>query len=104
MRVRKKIAEVEAHLWQENGDHPEDNYHEGKEGEVVRYYRTPDDDSTDICHHCGGYMHDHGWIDAPEGGYVVCPDDYIITVVGREYYPCKPDIFWATHEEVTNES
>lgn len=45
-------------------------------------------------------MQDHGWIDTPEGGHTVCPGDWIITGVVGERYPCKPDIFEATYEEV----
>ena len=30
-------------------------------------------------------------------------DDYIIRGVQGEFYPCKPDIFAATYEEVINE-
>lgn len=29
--------------------------------------------------------------------------DYIITGIGGEQYPCKPDIFEMTYEEVTND-
>jgi hypothetical protein len=99
MRVRKLAVEVDAFLWQENGDHPDDNYSEDKEGEVVRYFRdgTPRDVQ---CKHCDRLMHDHGWIDTLEGGHVVCPGDYIITGVEGERYPCKPDIFWKTYEKV----
>jgi hypothetical protein len=46
-------------------------------------------------------MHDHGWIDTPDGGHVVCPGDWVITGVNGEHYPCKPDVFEATYEEVT---
>jgi hypothetical protein len=45
-------------------------------------------------------MHEHGWIDTPEGGHIVCPGDYVITGVKEERYPCKPDIFDATYEPV----
>ena len=42
-----------------------------------------------------------GWIDTLEGGHVVTPGDWIITGVKGEKYPCKPDIFEMTYEEVT---
>jgi hypothetical protein len=45
-------------------------------------------------------MHVHGWVDTLEGGHIVCPGDYIITGVKGEHYPCKPDIFAMTYEEV----
>lgn len=85
----------------------------GWEGCVVRYYRRPDDNGLRACGAdavneairvpgagCGHLMHDHGWIDTPEGGHIVCPGDFIITGVKGEVYPCKPDIFAATYEEV----
>ena len=39
-------------------------------------------------------------VDTLEGGHIVCPGDWIITGVFDEHYPCKPDIFEATYEEV----
>jgi hypothetical protein len=41
-----------------------------------------------------------GWIFTLEGGHIVTPGDYIITGVKGEHYPCKPDIFALTYEEV----
>lgn len=38
-----------------------------------------------------------------EGIHNVSPQDYIIKGVKGEYYPCKPDIFEATYDSVTNE-
>jgi hypothetical protein len=109
MKCRKKPVEVEATQWHENGDHPHDDCRtftdkEGKsflgEGCVVRYYRHPETDGQTKCKHCGVIMHDHGWIDTLEGGHIVCPKDWIITGVSGERYPCKPDIFEKTYEEV----
>ena len=45
-------------------------------------------------------MNEHGWIDTKEGGYNVCPGDWIITGVKGERYPCKPDIFAITYDIV----
>ena len=115
---RKKPVVIEAHQWFRNGDHPLDysKDHEGLEngemrtfsgaeraangleGDIVRYYRHPDVDGATAYQHCGGVMHDHGWIDTLEGGHIVCPGDWIITGVKGEVYPCKPDIFAATYE------
>lgn len=36
-----------------------------------------------------------------EGLQLVSPNDYIIQGVKGEIYPCKPDIFEMTYEEVT---
>jgi len=98
--------EVEAHLWERNGDHPEDNrdvFDAGKgpflgEGKVVRYYRTPELDGQNECQYCGRTMHDHGWIDAGEDGLIVCPGDWIVTDPPGNYYPCKPSVFAYTFE------
>jgi hypothetical protein len=120
MKYRKKPVVVEATQWWKNGDHPDD-YSEprvvfeggdikttlgeearrrGWEGRVVRYFRHPSVPGQRQCNHCRCIMHEHGWIDTPEGGHIVCPGDYVITGVKGERYPCKPDIFDATYEPV----
>ncbi len=38
-----------------------------------------------------------------EGPLRVSPGDWIITGVKGEKYPCKPDVFEATYEEVTGQ-
>lgn len=90
-KYRKKPVVIDAWQWHE---------HEGGEGEVVRYFRRPDVPGDRLCEQCAIKMHDHGWIDTLEGGHIVCPDDWIITGVQGETYPCKPDIFGATYERV----
>ena len=35
-----------------------------------------------------------------EGGHIVSPGDWIIKGIAGEYYPCKPDIFEKTYEQV----
>jgi len=105
---RKKPVVVQATPWHKNGDHPDDGciWIEGEagrfmsEGKVVRYYRTPAEDVSRVCQHCGVRMHEHGFIDTLEGGHIVCPGDWIITGVKGERYPCKPDVFAATYEPV----
>ena len=112
MKFRKKPVVIEATQWFKNGDHPADDVrlldatHGGQsniietEGKVVRYFRSPDKAYAGErhCEKCGQIMHVHGWIDTLEGGYIVCPGDWIITGVNGENYPCKPDIFEATYE------
>jgi hypothetical protein len=107
MRFRKRPVVIEAHRWRENGDHPEDECKlilrpNGtvflSEGKVVRYYRVPGMDGLLPCQQCGRVMHEHGWIDAPAGGHVVCPDDWIVTGANGEHYPVKPDLFDKTYE------
>jgi hypothetical protein len=101
-QFRKKPIVIEATPWFRNGDHPHDfgpaDERLNREGGVVRYYRHPDVDGENLCQHCRGPMHDHGWIDTLEGGHIVCPGDWIITGVAGERYPCKPDIFAQTYE------
>ena len=41
-----------------------------------------------------------GIIETLEGDHIVTMRDWIITGVKGERYPCKPDIFWLTYEEV----
>ena len=103
-KFKKKPVVIEATQWLKNRDHPED-YSENsdgseREGKVVRYYRTPAMDGQQFCRYCSVKMHDHGWIDTLEGGHIVCPGDWIITGVQGERYPCKPDIFAETYEEI----
>ena len=120
MKFKKKPVVIEASQWFKNGDHPLDyalsqhGLEDGKmrefspehckeqewEGQIVRYYRTPDLDGQNICKHCDKTMHYHGWIDTLEGGHIVCPGDWIITGVKGEMYPCKADIFEATYDLV----
>lgn len=78
MKFRKKPVVVSAVQWHKVGDHP-----------AVREYRSYDPD-----------MAGHGWIVTLEGGHIVTPGDWIITGVQGEHYPCKPDIFLATYEQV----
>jgi hypothetical protein len=120
MKFRKKPVVIEATQWFKNGDHPLDysseqsGFQNGRliaipaehrkvhnwEGDIVRYYRSPNVDGGMECKHCERIMHEHGWIDTLEGGHVVCPGDWIITGVKGEHYPCKPDIFEMTYERV----
>lgn len=114
-RFRKRPVVIEATQWFKNGDHPNDDCYLItdrapappflSEGKVVRYFRRPDvlDESACISSiPCEHMMHEHGWIDTPEGGHNVCPGDWIITGVNGETYPCKPEIFSATYEKAEN--
>jgi len=97
-KFRKKPVVIEATQWRMNGDHPEDSVIDGLgEGAVVRYYRVPGAKGGK-CAKCSAPLPRHGWIDTLEGGHIVCPNDWIITGVQGEHYPCKPDIFEATYE------
>lgn len=55
---------------------------------------------------CGGVDHqeaddDYGIVRTLEGAMTVSAGDWIITGIKGEIYPCKPDIFEATYEEVS---
>ena len=94
-KYRKKPVVIDAYEWREVSAFDLDTDRD------VDYYRTPDLDSQKECEHCGDIMHNHGWIDTLEGGHIVCPGDMVITGVKGEFYPCKPDIFALTYEEVS---
>lgn len=89
---RKKPVKIEASQWHMIGDHQR----------VDAYGQLHSTDQTRVslsC--CPRSPEDHGWIKTLEGGHIVCPGDWIITGVAGEHYPCKPDIFAATYEEVS---
>jgi hypothetical protein len=76
MKFRNKPVIIEATQWFEPGDHP-----------AVTRFRN--DVSKAI-----------GWVETLEGGHIVNRGDWIITGAQGEHYPCKPDIFEMTYEEV----
>jgi hypothetical protein len=79
MKYRKKPVVIDATQWFKLGDHPA----------VVRHPNAM------------ARVQGVGWVTTLEGGHVVTPGDWIITGVKGEHYPCKPDIFELTYEEVT---
>ena len=48
------------------------------------------------------WIHDYGpfQIDTLEGEMTVSVGDYVIKGINGEFYPCKPDVFLRTYEEV----
>lgn len=83
VKFRKKPVVVGAELW------------DGFFNEEITQYHL-----KDSCDVCDAPHRAHGWIGTLEGGHRVCPDDWIITGVKGERYPCKPDIFEMTYEKV----
>jgi hypothetical protein len=67
-------------------------------GKGVWVYSAPGeygDNPRDIDHDRIGLL-----IKTPEGTMLATEGDWIIKGVKGEFYPCKPDIFAATYEEV----
>lgn len=85
-KFRKKPVIIEAYQW--------DGMSFGIVEPQMPYF------SLKVCKHCNIKFHKHGWIQTLEGGHIVCPGDWVITGVKGEHYPCKPDIFEQTYEEV----
>lgn len=81
-KYRKKPVVIEAVQWFKHGDHPQ----------VMRYGQS-------IVDQYPGYA-GCGLIVTREGNMHVRPHDWIIKGVKGEFYPCKPDIFKETYEEV----
>lgn len=74
MKFRKKPVVIEAVQWFKYGDHP-----------AVVNMGVP-------------------LIMTLEGPLYVTPGDWIIKGVAGEFYPCKPDIFAATYEPVSDDA
>lgn len=54
--------------------------------------------------HCNkDHLYNRPYINTLEGKMFISYSDYIITGVEGERYPCKPNIFHATYEEVNDE-
>jgi hypothetical protein len=52
------------------------------------------------CDRCSVRWHEHGWIDAPEDGHVVCPGDWIVTTASGGRQPFPHPSFEATYDRV----
>jgi hypothetical protein len=109
MKYRKKPVVIDATQWFKNGDHPLDDVKAlvgqiASEGQIVRYYRNPQQRGTETCPTCKKQWMQHGWIDTLEGLHNVCPGDWVITGIKGEFYPCKPDIFEECYESVPEQN
>ena len=67
------------------------------------------DNANEVAQWIGGPDAEENWgrcdyweIETEEGTMEARRGDYIIKGVQGEFYPCKPDIFSATYEDVTN--
>ena len=89
-RYVKKPETVTVIRWYKNGDHPLDNVYRPfedtgevpvgpREGAVVRYFCDPAISGRAPCKLCQRKFFEHGFLDKPGDGQVVCPGDYIVT-------------------------
>lgn len=87
-KFRKKPVVIEAMQFDENnGDEVMDWVNSHFEGSIIATYPQ----------HCAEIC-----ISTLEGNVFAQYGDWIIKGVQGEFYPCKPDIFEATYEEVTS--
>jgi hypothetical protein len=78
------------------------------EGGLISAYLDETIALSEWCHGTSHMMHDEDDHDHPnhiliptlEGDHMALPGDWIIKGVKGEFYPCKPDIFEQTYEEV----
>lgn len=98
MQYCKKPVVIEATQWWKNGDHAAVAPYRGD-----RWSAAVHGSGAKGCEQDALHWADHGWIETLEGGHIVCPGDFIITGVAGEVYPCKPAIFRATYDPVTDE-
>ena len=90
MKYRKKPVVIEAEQWNKDWKHP-----------IVEPFADMGIGwNYGLCKQCGESYEYHGKVKTLEGDMTVCPGDWIITGIKGEYYPCKPDIFEKTYEEV----
>jgi hypothetical protein len=68
---------------------------------VIDAEKVTSDNQEELAYWCNGLPSSIG-IEIPtlEGTMLACEGDYIIKGVKGEFYPCKPDIFEATYDEV----
>lgn len=71
--------------------------------QVPGYGEAPSDELMELVEKHGWRGEDE-WLIIPtlEGDHIASPGDWIIQGVAGEFYPCKPDIFEATYEPVTD--
>jgi len=70
---------------------------------VIEAFELTKEVIEEIKYPCNGkisYLNNFAAIDTLEGEMIAILGDYIIRGIKGEFYPCKPDIFKATYEEV----
>lgn len=73
--------------------------------EALQWTGTNQTELFDFCGPRSDLRFLHGCVNIPtlEGIMTANPGDYIIKGVAGEFYPCKPDIFEETYEEVSEQ-
>lgn len=99
MKYRKKPVVVEAEVYKRGMEDGFDNYCVWWDRANVDCPEDCDESVRDVCD-AGRNLVKRPYINTLEGKHYINPGDYIITGVKGERYPCKPDIFEMTYEEV----
>lgn len=95
-KYRKKPVVIEAMQWDGRAHRPMFDFLTGTTNEVM--YASGRTFIIDHSAGMGGLI-----IRTLEGNMLARIGDYVIKGVQGEFYPCKPDIFEMTYEEVENE-
>lgn len=98
-KYRKKPVVIEAALY------------DGTNAEMHEVYKWVESNTQGSYDYLGDERPEHGvTIDPADGAFIISTlegemrvsrGDYVIKGVQGEFYPCKPDIFEQTYEEVT---
>lgn len=96
-KYRKKPVEVEARQWNGTAEAASHIIDWALQNGVTIVYTCSD---PDRCSRFDGDTPHYLRIPTLEGDMVANLNDYIIRGVQGEFYPCKPDIFEATYDEV----
>jgi hypothetical protein len=99
-KYQKKPLIIEAEPYKKGlEDGIEPYYYEGSLAELWRLVEPGIGPNGATCNEDGAvYV---PWLNTLEGKHYISPNDYIITGIQGERYPCKPDIFEASYELVT---
>lgn len=93
-KYRKKPVEIEAMQWDGTAK---------TATEIIDWIATYGGTAVFWCEvePCSDTAEGHGLqIRTLEGAIAASPGDFVIRGVQNEFYPCKPDIFAATYDEV----
>lgn len=98
MKFRKKPVEIEAMQWDGSAS---------SAGDIIDWVlerpETRETPSYWEANETGHREHAELHISTLEGVMIASPGDWIIIGVQNEVYPCKPDIFEATYEAVSDD-